>query len=185
MSDEIPEPKSGGMPTRSPRLSPIRSVTAMLAALVIVVAACAAGTGEESDRTQRSDFRLETLAGERLGPPDFSGKIVVADFWATWCAPCRIQAQVLESLRAEYEEDEIQFLAINVGEGRKKVARFVEDEPFAYPVLLDPEEEVGNRLGIVALPTVMVVDPQGHISYLESGIITEDRLREVIDKAGG
>ena len=129
------------------------------------------------------DFRLASLEGGIVSPADFAGDIVVIEFWATWCGPCRLQARFLEELEAEFT-DSVQFLAINVGEDEATVQEFVAATPFPYPVLLDPEDSLSARYQIYGLPTVMIVNRQGAISYLETGVRDVPTLRQALMDAG-
>lgn len=163
-----------------------RLAPALLVVLLAVLAACGPGESEgltvdASEGT--SDFRLATLDGRTLGPPDFAGDIVVVDFWATWCTPCRAQARILEMVHAEWQGRGVQFLAVDIAEDRATVESFVADNPFPYPVLLDTEDELAARLGLLALPTVMVVDRQGEIVYLEAGLVDRPALEEILRAA--
>jgi cytochrome c biogenesis protein CcmG, thiol:disulfide interchange protein DsbE len=130
-----------------------------------------------------ADFRLPTLDGDELGPPDFEGQVVVVDFWATWCGPCHKQAEEIAKVFEDYE-GEVQFLAVDLGESEKTVREFVAKNPFGYPVLLDPEEDVTMDLGIYGLPTVMIVDTKGEVTYFKTGILYADALRREIEAAG-
>lgn len=130
------------------------------------------------------DFRLASLSGETIGPHDFEGQAVVIDFWATWCGPCRIQAKMLEKLHEELGDKGVQFLAINVGEDLESVRSYVEETPFSYSVLLDPKEELSVKYEIYGLPTVMVVDRKGQISFLRTGLADIPTLRRELAKVG-
>ena len=126
------------------------------------------------------DFQLASLTGESLGPSSFSGKVVVFDFWATWCLPCHLQADILKQLHAEFADAGVEFVAVSIGEPEETVREFVERRPFPYPVLVDPSDEVSVKLGIYGLPTVMVVDERGEVAYLRTGISPEGVLRELL-----
>jgi cytochrome c biogenesis protein CcmG, thiol:disulfide interchange protein DsbE len=130
------------------------------------------------------DFQLPAVDGRKLGPRSFPGQVVVVDFWATWCLPCRLQAQILEPIYRDYKGRGVQFLAANVGETPDEVKKFLKEKPFPYPVLLDPEQATATKLGVFALPTLLVVDKKGQVSYLQSGIADGDTLRQLIKKAG-
>jgi len=132
---------------------------------------------------ESAEFRLPSLDGGELGPPDFRGRVVVADLWATWCGPCRLQTKYFEEVRAEYADDEVAFLAINVGEDEATVRNFAAKSPFPYPVLLDPAETLYARFGVGGLPTVFVIDPRGRIVFLETGVVDAATLREQIEAA--
>jgi thiol-disulfide isomerase/thioredoxin len=130
-----------------------------------------------------TSFQLDTLDGSRLGPPDLRGDVVVVDMWATWCKPCVTQAEILERLREEYAGRGVSFLALNSGEDPETVREYVEKTPFSYPVLLDPEGEVMGAAELYALPTLLVLDPRGDVSYLSIGITGASVVRNAIDKA--
>jgi peroxiredoxin len=129
-------------------------------------------------------FQLASLDGRRLGPGDFAGKVVLLDFWATWCGPCHIQADVLRDLYPRFRGPRVEFLAVSVGEDLDTVRHFVAEKPFDYPVLLDPQSEVADPLGVMALPTIMVVDRQGRLVFRESGLVAGETLEQVLRDAG-
>ena len=153
--------------------------------LLWISAACGGGAPDSYAPDVSADFRLPVLDGDgELGPPDFEGKVVVVDFWATWCGPCHKQADELAKVHADYSEDDVQFLAVDLGEDEETVRAFVENDPFPYPVLLDPEEDLMFELGILGLPTLMIVNREGEVSYFKPGVLYEDALREEIAAAG-
>ena len=168
--------------------TPLRPVLTLAFCLTLLLLGCrdgqsagAAPAGVKAGAA--AGFRLKTLEGRPLGPKDFPGKVVVIDFWATWCGPCRIQAQVLEPIYREYGKKGVQFLAANVGEEAPTVRAFLKDRPIPYTVLLDPED-VADQLGIYALPTVMVIDKTGHVSYFEPGLSDGVTIRRALAQAG-
>ena len=130
------------------------------------------------------DFRLASLDGQTLGPPDYAGRVIIIDFWASWCGPCKIQAKVLDELHAEVDPSEVQFLAINVGETPETVQRYVENDPFPYPVLLDQSEQLMSRYQLLGLPTLMVIDKEGAVSFVRTGVTDNGTLRRELEKAG-
>jgi len=143
-----------------------------------------AGASTEATVGSRPEFRLKSLDGRALGPRDFPGQVVVVDFWATWCGPCQIQARILESMVGDYKGKGVQFLAANVGEDEATVKSFLQKKPFPYPVLLDPDDAVSSNLGVYALPTLMIVDKKGKISYIQPGVADAPTLRKVLKDAG-
>ena len=114
---------------------------------------------------------------------DFEGEVVVVDFWASWCGPCRLQAKILEPLHEELD-GRVQFLAVNLGEDLATVERYVAKNAFAYPVLMDPEERLGVDLQIYALPTVMILDRAGRIAFLRAGISDRPTLTQALAAVG-
>jgi peroxiredoxin len=164
----------------------MRSIpVAILLITYVVLGACGpeAGHGrrEVADRAE-VDFRLASLSGDQLGPRDFLGQIVVFDFWATWCRPCHVQADILASIFAEFDELGVAFVAVSLGEPESTVRSFTDKRPFPYPVLVDPPDDVSRQLGIYVLPTVMILDREGKVVYLQEGVSSAKRLRLVLEE---
>jgi cytochrome c biogenesis protein CcmG, thiol:disulfide interchange protein DsbE len=160
-----------------------RSVLTFAVASLLLLSCREGATAGKAGSGAKADFRLKTLEGKSLGPKDFPGQVVVIDFWATWCVPCHVQARILEPVHRDLKGKGVQFLAANVGEEPETVRKFVKNKPFPYPVLLDPEDKVSSSLGVLALPTLIVVDKKGKISYVHSGLADADTVRKAIKAA--
>jgi peroxiredoxin len=143
-----------------------------------------AGSQGAAEKQPAPDFRLASLGGGEVSLADFDGEIVLIDFWATWCGPCHAQADILKELHEEFSTKGVQFLAISLGEPEDIVREFVEERPYPYPVLIDPEDQLSLDLGIYVLPTIMVVDREGTIAFLEPGVSTQETLRRVLYETG-
>ena len=174
----------------TPNLLRIRSVLALTLFSVLLGFGCQEGFSSSSTSAKAAaseaaaKFRLKALdGGKPLGPPDFRGKVVIVDFWASWCGPCQIQARILESLAKTYQGKRVQFLAANVGETPETVRSFVKDKPLPYPVLLDPDG-VSDDLGVFALPTLLIIDAKGKVAYFEAGIADADMIKKILRQSG-
>lgn len=124
---------------------------------------------------------------ETVALADLEGKVVLMDFWATWCPPCREQMPQLERI-AEDEElsDHVAVLSINTDpqtdDRHERIEQFLEEEQLSLPTLLD-SGRVQSAYGAGTIPTLVVIDPHGNINYVGEGVHDEQRLRELIDEA--
>ena len=126
-------------------------------------------------------LRLPTLAGQMLGPADLGARAVVLEFWATWCGPCAVQADILHTLFEEYGDRGVAFLAVNFAEPAELVRSHVAKSPFPYPLVLDEDGSVSARAGITGLPTVVVLAGDGRVLLENVGITGASRLRRALD----
>lgn len=171
-----------------------RSARALTAVALLLIACNAPGAREQSDASapgpagpvvgDRVAFRLPALEGGRLGPADFPGRVVLLDFWATWCVPCRAQKAVLEEVIAGYPEGALHVLAVNVGEDEKLVRESVAEDASPFPIVLDRDTSFFTSLGLVALPSLVVLDGEGRLVEQSTGLIDARMLRDMIRKAG-
>jgi thiol-disulfide isomerase/thioredoxin len=171
-------------PTRLyPRLS-ARSVLSAAFVSSLLLFGCQEGaTAGAPAPGSKVAFVLQTLEGRPVGAKDYTGKVVVLDFWATWCGPCHVQQRILEDVYKDYQGKGVQFVAANVGEEVDTVRQFLKNKPIPYTVLMDPHD-VAGQFGINALPTLMVIDKKGKLAFLEAGLTDGDTIRRILRQAG-
>ncbi len=148
-----------------------RLVLLMLASLwlqgVAVAATPIEGYGEldidwPKERLPAPAFELEALTVSSVRLSDYRGKLVLVNFWATFCAPCRKEMPALQSLWADYAGKGLVVLAIAADRGgRRSVARYIAEGGYSFPVALDPDGDVRNRYEVRALPTTYLVGRDG------------------------
>ncbi len=137
---------------------------AVLAALVWLVLAPGAGWTAERGAMAPS-FELPNLAGGRLKLSDFKGKVVMVNFWATWCPPCREEMPSMEKAYQEYKERGFVVLAVNVDRTRgAPVEEFIRELKLTFPVLLDPGEATKKSFGVRGLPQTVLIDRGGRVA---------------------
>jgi cytochrome c biogenesis protein CcmG/thiol:disulfide interchange protein DsbE len=136
-----------------------------------------------SSRTTAPDFSLATVAGSNLNLADYKGKVVVLDFWATWCAPCRKAIPDLIELKNEYPEDQFEIIGISLDSDTKEmVPSFVEQFKINYPIVYG-DMEIARRYGdIQSIPTSFVVDKEGRIFSSYVGYMDKSIYKKDIDK---
>jgi thiol-disulfide isomerase/thioredoxin len=126
-------------------------------------------------------FKLPDLSGQDVSLDQYRGKIVMLDFWATWCGPCRMSMPILEDLQKEYPND-LTLLAINLQEPRDGVRDFVKENGIHSRVLLDESGKVGETYGASGIPMQVVIDRQGIVRYVVLGVRAAAELRQMVNK---
>ena len=130
-------------------------------------------------------FLLRDLSGKIVSTADWKGKVVILNFWATWCPPCREEIPELVQLQARYK-DKLQIIgASEDDDGPEKVLQFAQQQGINYPVVMATKELVDNYGGVPALPTSFLIDPQGRVVQKHTGLAEYDVYeREVRALAG-
>jgi DsbE subfamily thiol:disulfide oxidoreductase len=113
------------------------------------------------DTSPTPDFTLPDLTGKKAALKDFRGKLVLLNFWATWCLPCREEMPAMERLYQQYKSKGFVILAVDVKDERKDALAFLKELKITYPVMLDPDGEVGLLYGAWGLPTTYLIGSKG------------------------
>jgi thiol-disulfide isomerase/thioredoxin len=114
--------------------------------------------------TPAPDWQLAGLNGKTVKFSDFRGKVVILDFWATWCAPCRIEIPQFIELQKQYGDSGLAVIGVSLDEqGPEVVKKFVKQFGVNYPVVMGNQKVVEAYGGIVAVPTAFVIDRQGRL----------------------
>ncbi len=128
------------------------------------------------------DLTLETMAGASIDLANQEGRVLLVNFWATWCAPCREEIPDLNALQAELESEGLRVIGVALDrQGREKVEPFAEKLSIEYPVVIDAEGTAESEFGpIPGLPTTIVVGPDGQITKRVVGIFPVDDMKPTI-----
>ena len=152
---------------------------------------CAVGAPDDEVSAVGStapDFRVQTLVAPATATSlaKRRGKVVLLDFWATWCGPCKQILPVVEALGEKYKGQGLEVMAIT-DEAREIVGLSEKHHPHRVPVYLDADGSAHKAFGVASLPTLLVVDRQGHIVYGKSGVgeSTPAEMEAAIAKALG
>ena len=153
----------------------------VLAGLVALAmpAAIAAEVGKPAP-----DFTLKSMSGENLKLSEMSGNVVLVNFWASWCGPCREEMPLLNALHNKYEPLGFTVLGVNVEEDLTGAQGFLSNVPVDFPVLLDSSNKVSKQYQVIAMPTTVMVDRDGNMRYLHKGYKTGDeaKYRDMVKK---
>ncbi len=117
------------------------------------------------------DFTLPDSEGQSVKLSDLRGKVIVLNFWATWCPPCREEMPSMQTLWESFKGKDFELLAVNVGEDEDMVFAFRHElsKALKFPILLDQQSQVARMYPIRGLPTTYVLDKQGRIVYQAVG----------------
>ncbi|MDI9245744.1 TlpA disulfide reductase family protein [Marinobacter sp. CHS3-4] len=115
------------------------------------------------------DFTLKSRQGENLRLEDFRGQVVMLNFWASWCGPCRQEMPLMDDIYEQYKDLGFTVLAVNVDENREEAHRFLDKVPVSYPILYDPESQVSEQYNVQAMPTTVMIDRNGNARFLHHG----------------
>jgi thiol-disulfide isomerase/thioredoxin len=120
-------------------------------------------------------LELASLDGKPQRLEDYRGRVVLVNFWATWCAPCLEEMPSLEKLRRSLDAQRFVVLAVNVGEGPGAASAFAEKMNLGFTFLLDRETKTSKAWGARVLPATFIVDPAGKLRYSYYGAIDWSR----------
>jgi len=109
------------------------------------------------------EFNLQILSRGNASLANYKGKVIILNFWATWCPPCRAEMPSMELLYQRYKDAGLEILAVNVRERASSVFQFIRSNNYTFPVLLDNDGNVSSAYGIEAFPTSFIIDRRGKI----------------------
>jgi peroxiredoxin len=137
----------------------------------------------DNERREQADFTLTELAGKTWTLKEQRGKVVLLNFWATWCPPCRKEMPDLEMLYREFKDQGLVILAIS-DEDADKVAPFIAQQKVTYPILLDPGRKVNELFQIEGIPKTFVYDRNGKLVAQSIDMRTRRQFLEMLAQAG-
>jgi len=163
----------------------MQAASLVLIFLAMLISGCSRPSAVVEVGHPAPTFKLPDLGGREISLDQYKGKVVILDFWATWCGPCRMTMPMLERLQKEYASTMV-LLAINLQEPKDVVRDYVLRQGINSQVLLDERGSVGEIYGTDAIPMQVLLDKQGIIRDIRSGFDptgrTESRLRAEIER---
>ena len=120
------------------------------------------------------NFTITTNSGDRIGPRDFGGKVLVLNFWASWCAPCVEEAPSLNEFAKTFQNAGVVVLGVSVDRNEQMYANFVKRFDVSYPTARDPEENLSYRYGTYKIPESYIIDHNGKVVLKYAGLPERD-----------
>jgi peroxiredoxin len=175
------------MNTASQACSLARSARVLRVAAV-AVAAILAGTASSAIAPQATapDFTLHAMTGQNLRLKEQRGRVVMVNFWATWCAPCRQEMPQLNRLYEKYKSSGFVLLGVNVDDDTSKAAEVATKLGVTFPVLLDTDKSVSKLYDLSTMPSTVIIDRDGKVRYVHRGYLSgyednyEKQIRELL-----
>ncbi|HQL94771.1 MAG TPA: TlpA disulfide reductase family protein [Candidatus Hydrogenedentes bacterium] len=192
MSEDTPTPAcetaAPGQACPTCCASPGRRIVTLLLAIAVVVWLLYRMLFQQGPLSgqEAPPFTLPTLDGTSVSLQDHLGKdVVLLDFWATWCPPCRALIPDIAEIAAEYGPKGVAVYAVNLGEPPQRVKNFLESEGLSLPVLLDTENTVGALYQVSGIPRVLIIGKDGVVRHDQAGSGPGEgmMLRRELDKA--
>jgi len=169
-----------------------RLLSACAMGLLLAAGAQAAGF-EKRAATPAPELRAQDLAGVPKTLADYRGKVVLLNFWASWCPPCLREMPSLERLRVKMAGRPLEIVALDSAEAPEEVNAYLARMKLGFPILLDPDGSNTKRWNVFALPTTFMLDAEGRVRYVLTGPtewdegealgIIESLLAELPDRA--
>ncbi len=160
--------------------------------LFLIVTLLLAGSASAVDLDEVApDFILKSMAGDNLRLEEYRGQVVLVNFWASWCGPCRQEMPVLERIQSRYEPMGFTVLGVNVDTDEAKARKVAERAGVSFPLLLDRGQTVSKQYDVSSMPYTVLVDRDGSIRYIHHGYKPGDenhyidRLRDLLRASRG
>ncbi len=165
-----------------------RVMRRLLPVILVVLSACGSSPVDSGPAVERVDGAMPTLEGDSLqggtlSPEDYAGRVVVVNFWATWCGPCRREQPVLSAAHAEGGDGGPMFVGVDYRDDAAAARAYLGEFDVQYPSLLDESGDIAYRFGVPFLPTTVIVDADGNLRFRVTGAIDAATLRDLVDRA--
>lgn len=146
----------------------MRFKNAILALMFSVFAATSlASSGLEGQTAP--DFALKSSTGENMRLSEYRGDVVMVNFWATWCGPCRQEMPLLDELYQRYSRVGFNLLGVNIDDDSRRAMQMIEELGVNFPVLFDARKRVSELYDVDAMPVTVIIDREGTVRYVHQG----------------
>jgi thiol-disulfide isomerase/thioredoxin len=139
---------------------------ACLAALLAISAPSVCLAADDLPPTPAPDFTLPGRDGKPVSLSQYRGQVVMVNFWASWCGPCRQEFPVLDQLYKKYKPMGFTLLGVNVESETDLAQKFLAQTPASFPILFDRQNATSKLYGVSAMPTTLLVDRKGNVRWL-------------------
>ncbi len=148
-------------------------------AFLLVIVSLASGAIAKSSKHEElkgpaKDFTLKSRSGKNVRLSDLRGRVVMLNFWASWCGPCRQEMPLLDRLAQRYEPAGFSLLGVNVDADKKLADKVLREIPVNFDILYDPTSKVSEAYKVDVMPSSVMIDCDGNLNYLHRGYVSGD-----------
>lgn len=147
------------------RIAAILAPLTLIAAGVLALPAAAAGPASGPAPA----FTLEARGGSKISLAQYKGQVVMLNFWASWCGPCRQEMPLLENIYKKYSKMGFTLIGVNVEPDSKAAEGFLQQTPVSFPVIYDKDSTVSKAYDVAGMPSTVIIDRKGNIRVLHRG----------------
>ena len=148
----------------------MRNLIATLAAVLTLAAPAWAGVAD----AQAPGFTLQSRDGKAVTLGQFKGDVVMINFWASWCGPCRQEMPLLDNIYKQYKDMGFTLLGVNVEPSSHDANAWLMKTPVSYPILYDTKSQVSQLYHVQAMPTTVIIDRKGIVRFVHNGYLPGD-----------
>jgi thiol-disulfide isomerase/thioredoxin len=142
-------------------MNKMNSLRALLVAALMATPALAV--------TPAPAFKLDSMAGKQVSLDQYKGQVIMINFWASWCGPCRTEMPILEKLHAKYKPMGFTMIGVNVEPDSSLAANWLKSTPVTFPILFDTKSEVSKLYAVAGMPSTVIIDRKGNLRWLHRG----------------
>jgi len=135
-------------------------------------------------------FQLDSVSGTKLSLNDLHGKVVLINFWASWCGPCRKEMPILEQLNKQYRSKGVSLVGVNVEPDSADALKWLKSTPVTFPILFDRDSSVSKLYQVQGMPNTVIIDRHGKVRFIHRGYQPGeeneylDQIRALVLEAG-
>jgi thiol-disulfide isomerase/thioredoxin len=148
----------------------------------LLASACVFAGSAAKERAPR--FSAKTTEGEKFSNDSVKGKVVLLEFWTTWCGYCLDEAPFVDKISREFADKGLLVLAVNVGESRKTVRKYLDQHPRTCKIVLMEDTNLAAMYQATVYPIYVVIDREGNVAGTQRGAAGEEALRGLLEDAG-
>ena len=147
----------------------MKGLKTILPGIILAIFAASSLASSTLEGQSAPDFVLKSSTGNNLRLSEYRGDVVMINFWATWCGPCRQEMPLLDDLYGRYQRVGFTLLGVNIDDDSRRAMKMIEELGVSFPVLFDESKDVSKLYAVEAMPVTVLVDREGTVRHVHHG----------------